>query len=303
LQELVAIEARVVQTARQVLPKVVGVNNSAGVIVSKDGLVLTAAHLGGLRNDSVTVWLLDGTKLSGKTLGIHGQRDAAAVRISGDGPFPFVDLGSAKELQSGDWCLLFGHGQPRVPGKPAALRLARVVGATPEKLITDCTVTSGDSGGPLFDLTGKLIGVNSYGFPTRVWHVPIETYQESWERLVRGDRWGGAPRIVHTFNLRPGAPPQLPATRMDRGHDLLRPVAKNAAASIVRIACDGKPTCLGTVVADSGLIATKASELSGTVTCRLHDGEQVEVRSAGAFRLVAGSSHRGLMASCWTSAW
>ena len=57
LRGLQALEARVVEVAGKVLPAVIGVNNSAGVIVSQDGLALTAAHLGGLRGAKVTVRL------------------------------------------------------------------------------------------------------------------------------------------------------------------------------------------------------------------------------------------------------
>ena len=112
LNDLRAIETKAVLTAQRVFPAVVGVNNSAGVIVSKDGHVLTAAHLGGLRQDSVTIRLHHGKKLKGKTLGMYGERDAAAIRIESDAPLPFVELGSTGELKAGEWCLLFGHGRP-----------------------------------------------------------------------------------------------------------------------------------------------------------------------------------------------
>jgi len=91
LGQLRAIEAKSVRAAKRVFPSVVGVNNSAGIIVSREGLVLTAAHLGGLRQDTVTVRLHDGRQLKAKTLGIDGQHDAAMVKIEGEGPFPFVE--------------------------------------------------------------------------------------------------------------------------------------------------------------------------------------------------------------------
>lgn len=278
LNDLRVIESKAVLTARRVFPAVVGVNNSAGVIVSKNGHVLTAAHLGGLRQDSVTVRLHNGKNLKVKTLGMYGERDAAAIRVEGDAPLPFVELGSTGELKAGDWCLLFGHGRPAVADRPAVLRLARIREVTSEKLVTDCTATGGDSGGPLFDLDGRLIGVNSYGLPARLSHVPVEIYRDNWERLLRGERWGGSPRIVQTIRLGPGALPRLMPPPADRGQGLVRPLAKNSAARVVRVLCDGKETCLGTVVSEGGLIATKASELSGAVTCRLAGGEELAAR-------------------------
>ena len=276
LRELQTLEARVVEAAGVVLPAVVGVNNSAGVIVSEDGLVLTAAHLGGLLGGKVTVRLSSGKVFPGKTLGMCGIADVAMVRIQAKGPFPSAKPGKSAEVKPGQWCLMFGHRDPRSPGRPAVLRLGRILERQNGKLVSNCAGGQGDSGGPLFDLAGRLIAINSYG-SLRMGHVPIDVYTDNWARLLRGERWGGRPRLVFTGAQLMRPKPSLP--RLPR--ELLVPVATKAAGSTVQVICGGRPCCLGTVVSSDGLIATRARELAGAVRCRLHDGRELDARRVG----------------------
>ncbi|HEV8058856.1 MAG TPA: S1C family serine protease, partial [Gemmataceae bacterium] len=58
---------------------------------------------------------------------------------------------------------------------------------------TDCTIVGGDSGGPLFDMNGRVIGIHSRigtGITANL-HVPVDTYRDTWARLVKSERWGG----------------------------------------------------------------------------------------------------------------
>ena len=59
---------------------------------------------------------------------------------------------------------------------------------------TDCTLVGGDSGGPLFDMEGKVIGIHSRIGPsiTANLHVPVNTYRETWDQLVKGETLGGS---------------------------------------------------------------------------------------------------------------
>jgi len=273
LVSLRALEAQVVKTAKQVFPAVVGVNNSAGVIISKDGVVFTAAHLGGLRGGKVTIRLSDGKTMPGKTLGMNGLADAAVVKIQAKGPFPFARLGVAGGIKPGRWCVMYGHKHPRSPGRPALLRLGRVVEWDKDKLISNCSGAQGDSGGPLFDLSGRLIGINSYG-SSRMGHVPVDFFTQNLKRLMRGDRWGGRPRLVFSGAQLTRRRPTLSKSPQK----LLATLAEASARSIVRVLCKGKPRCLGTVVSGDGLIATKSSELTGALRCRLHDGSELDAK-------------------------
>ena len=82
--------------------------------------------------------------------------------------------------------------RPRAGG-PARPR----AGSTATALIrTDCTLVGGDSGGPLFDMHGKVIGIHSRisASLTANFHVPVGTYRDTWDRLVNAEEWGGPNR-------------------------------------------------------------------------------------------------------------
>jgi serine protease Do len=118
------------------------------------------------------------------------------IRISDKGEWPFVELGDAAKVKDGAWCLALGHPEGYKPGRPPVLRLGRVLERSDKMLRTDCALVGGDSGGPLFDLDGKVIGIHSrigdrltYNF-----HVPADTYRATWDRLAKGEVWGGRGR-------------------------------------------------------------------------------------------------------------
>jgi serine protease Do len=72
------------------------------------------------------------------------------------------------------------------------VRLGRVLFTNDKAICTDCTLVGGDSGGPLFDMNGEIIGVHSrIGWQTTTnFHVPIATYRDTWDRLAKGEMWG-----------------------------------------------------------------------------------------------------------------
>ena len=72
------------------------------------------------------------------------------------------------------------------------VRLGRVLAFADSAIRTDCTLVGGDSGGPLFDMYGRVVGIHSrIGTPiTANIHVPVDTYRETWERLVAAEVWG-----------------------------------------------------------------------------------------------------------------
>src|SRR5207237_1038368 len=81
-----------------------------------------------------------------------------------------------------------GYQEKRTP----VLRLGRVLNASEKSVTTDCTLVGGDSGGPLFDLDGKVIGIHSRIGPSIAFnvHVPVSTYADTWERLAASETWG-----------------------------------------------------------------------------------------------------------------
>ncbi len=114
IEDSLAIERACQGALARVMPAVVRVGTASGVIVSEDGLILTAAHLKAVPSERIGVLLPDGTRVTAKakTMGVFGQADMAILKMDGEGPYPFVALGDAGSLTEGDWCLMAGHMYP-----------------------------------------------------------------------------------------------------------------------------------------------------------------------------------------------
>jgi len=203
-ENITKTEDKVRKVARKALPctvalipakKVEKMGSGSGVIVNEDGLILTAAHVTMEMGEEVTVIFPDGKRVSGKVLGSDFSRDSGMVQITAAGEkFPFVELGDSKTLKKNDWTIAMGHAGGFDKERTPPVRLGRVIRNDEEKFITtDSTLIGGDSGGPLFDEEGKLIGIHSnIGFSLlQNNHVPISTFIDNWDRLEKGDRFGG----------------------------------------------------------------------------------------------------------------
>jgi len=194
--DLVAIQKRVGEIVGKLSKATVGlrIGNGAGsgVIISADGYVLSAAHVTGAPNRRVLVILSDGRTVRGRTLGLNRALDASVLKIEGKGPFPFCQLARPEDVRPGDWCLALGHPGGYQRNRPPVVRLGRVIRTETGFVQTDCTLVGGDSGGPLFDLAGNVIGIHSrIGAPTS-WnfHVPVKAYTEGWPRFLDGKAFG-----------------------------------------------------------------------------------------------------------------
>ncbi len=203
LADLKAMQEHVQQVIERVLPTTVAVQVGAaqgsGVIIDAEGHVLTAAHVSG--EPGRTAWLVlhDGTRVSGKTLGAYRTLDAGLIKIDQlprDTNWQFASMGDSREITPGKWCLAAGHPGGFQSDRPPVVRLGRILSLNDNATITtDCTLIGGDSGGPLFGMNGQVIGINSrIGNPLTVnLHVPVNTFKDEWERLVRSDAWGHTP--------------------------------------------------------------------------------------------------------------
>ncbi len=214
--ELRALEAATKAVVARCTPVTVGIEidmglskaAGSGVIVSEDGLVLTAAHVSGEPNKSCTVILADGTRVKAKTLGTNERIDSGMIRLvddskspNKDGKWPFVTVGKSGDLKKDQWVVTLGHHGGWRPGRPAVARLGQVIDSQKDLIRTSCMLVGGDSGGPLFDLDGKLIGIHSrIGFTlAHNIHVPLDGFKAEWAQLVAAEQIGKTPKTAAPY--------------------------------------------------------------------------------------------------------
>jgi serine protease Do len=202
VDDLKAIQKQVKSVLEKVVPCTVGLQvngkngqswQGSGVIVREDGYVLTAGHVSGDPDSEVTVILPDGKKLKGKSLGANNGIDSGLIKITTEGKYAFAEMGISKDVKDGAWCVCVGHPGGYREGRSPVVRVGRVLAHNDNHLTSDCTMVGGDSGGPLFDMDGKVIGINSrigMTINSNI-HVPVDTYRETWDRLAKGEVWGG----------------------------------------------------------------------------------------------------------------
>jgi serine protease Do len=136
----------------------------SGFIIDPAGYVVTNHHVVG-RAESVKVELADGRELSAKVVGTDPQTDMALLKVEAGAPLPFVRFGDSDAARVGEWVLAmgnpFGLGGTATTGIVSAR--GRQIGAGPydDFLQTDAAVNPGNSGGPLFNTQGEVIGVNT----------------------------------------------------------------------------------------------------------------------------------------------
>jgi serine protease Do len=136
----------------------------SGFIISADGYVLTNAHVI-QGTDKIVVGLSDRSELSAKVVGKDERSDIALLKIESKDELPTVDIGDSKQLQVGQWVLAigspFGFEHTATQGIISALGRSLPRDNYVPFIQTDAAVNPGNSGGPLFNLDGKVIGVNS----------------------------------------------------------------------------------------------------------------------------------------------
>jgi serine protease Do len=189
--ELKSIE----QTVKKLIPKIspavvaveIGHGSGSGVIITSDGLVLTAGHVCGAPDREVLFRFPDGSQARGKSLGRDEDTDTGLLRITDRGPWPHAELGDLDLAGTGDWVLALGHPGGYDSTRSLVVRLGRIIRVGADALQTDCTISPGDSGGPLFDMEGRVIGIHTAirSSLTENFHVPITEFYEGWDTLVR----------------------------------------------------------------------------------------------------------------------
>jgi serine protease Do len=198
IEDIRKLEGKIASVAEKAMKSTVALiseesgASGSGVITSADGLILTAAHvIEGA--EQVLVVFPDGKQVKGKVLGANMSKDIGMVQIEEKGAWPFMERGESRPLEAGDWVIAMGHSTGFDPARTPPVRFGSVVSDGPGNfLTTDCTLIGGDSGGPLFDLNGKVVGINSsIGDALKNNnHAGVDGFKEDWDRLVAGEVWG-----------------------------------------------------------------------------------------------------------------
>jgi len=189
--ELEAMQDHVQALLRRVLPATVSLPGASGVLVRRGEsfYVLCAAHVTERADKRLFIRLTSGETLRGTSLGADHKSDVSLIRVDTEGLHPGVEIGNSAALQRGQWVLMLGHPSGRKNGRTAPARLGRVL-RVPERgyLVTDCTMQSGDSGGPLFDMQGRVVGINSRITRNLAMnmHAPVNALIEQWGELQEG---------------------------------------------------------------------------------------------------------------------
>ena len=164
----------------------------SGFIVSHDGIILTNAHV--VKDASeVTVKLTDRREYRAKVLGSDPKTDIAVLKIDGK-DLPVVTMGSTADLQVGEWVLAigspFGFENTVTAGVVSAKNRALPDDSSVPFIQTDVAVNPGNSGGPLFNARGEVVGINSQiysrtgGYQGVSFAIPIDLASKIEQQIV-----------------------------------------------------------------------------------------------------------------------
>ena len=178
-----------------------GQSLGSGFFISADGYIVTNNHVvtpqGRGTVEEITVTLPDGSEYEAELVGNDADSDLAVLKVSRGEDFPFVQFGDSTQARAGDWVVAignpFGLGGTVTSGIISSVLRTAGAGAYDRYIQTDAAINRGNSGGPLFDMQGNVIGINnailspSGGSVGVGFAIPAETAAPIVERLRRGE--------------------------------------------------------------------------------------------------------------------
>ncbi|MFU8778557.1 MAG: Do family serine endopeptidase [Roseovarius sp.] len=135
----------------------------SGFVISEDGFVVTNNHvIEGA--DEINIEFFTGKTLPAEVIGTDPKTDIALLKVKADKPLPFVSFGDSDTARVGDWVLAMGNPLGQGFSLSAGIVSARnraLSGTYDDYIQTDAAINRGNSGGPLFNLNGQVVGVNT----------------------------------------------------------------------------------------------------------------------------------------------
>ena len=135
----------------------------SGFVISEDGYIVTNNHvIEGA--DEITIEFFSGKKLPAKVVGTDPKTDIALLKVEAGEPLPYVTFGNSDLMRVGDWVMAMGNplGQGFSVSVGIVSARGRELSGTYDDFIqTDAAINRGNSGGPLFNMDGQVVGVNT----------------------------------------------------------------------------------------------------------------------------------------------
>ena len=136
----------------------------SGFVITEDGFIVTNNHV--IENaDEIVVNFADGSSLPAELRGTDPKTDIALLKVEPEEPLPAVSFGSSERMRVGDWVIAIGNPFGLGGSVSAGIISARDrdinAGPYDDFIQTDAAINRGNSGGPLFNLEGEVIGVNT----------------------------------------------------------------------------------------------------------------------------------------------
>ena len=168
----------------------------SGFILSADGFVMTNAHVV-QGADDIIVTLPDRREFKGKLIGADRRTDVAIVKIEASG-LPFVRIGDSSRLRVGEWVIAIGSpfGLENTVTAGIVSAKARETGEFLPFIQTDVAVNPGNSGGPLINMRGEVVGINSQIFTTSGAYAGISFAIPIDEAMRVGDQLRSSGRVT-----------------------------------------------------------------------------------------------------------
>lgn len=136
----------------------------SGFIISHDGYIFTNSHVVE-QADKILVKISDGREYEAKVIGRDPKTDIALIKIKPSESLPVVEIGDSEKLRVGEWVIAIGNpfGLEQTVTAGIVSAKGRVIGAGPYDnfIQTDASINPGNSGGPLFNMEGKVVGINT----------------------------------------------------------------------------------------------------------------------------------------------
>lgn len=135
----------------------------SGFVISEDGYIVTNNHV--IENaDEIEIEFFSGKRLDAKLIGTDPKTDIALLKVESADPLPFVQFGNSDLMRVGDWVMAMGNPLGQGFSVSAGIVSARgraLSGTYDDYIQTDAAINRGNSGGPLFNMDGQVIGVNT----------------------------------------------------------------------------------------------------------------------------------------------